>query len=166
LPDWFLFPCPLTSRYADGGTPPRTAKAEIESVYLEARNTPNLELLDSIYVQDVIVHGSSGPDILGLDALKVDYQVSHTGFPDFRMQIDEAFWSEDRLVLFWTVQGTHTGHLLGVPPTSRSVTLSGVAIDRIEAGLIVEEWVYFNLLDLMEQLGMQVVPGEAAGQTG
>lgn len=135
MPDWFLSPCPLTSRYADGGAPPRTAKAEIESVYLEARNTPNLELLDSIYVQDVIVHGSSGPDILGLDALKADDQVSHTGFPDFRMQIDEAFWS-------------------------------GVAIDRIEAGLIVEEWVYFNLLDLMEQLGMQFVPGEAAGQTG
>jgi steroid delta-isomerase-like uncharacterized protein len=142
---------------------------EIGSTYLQARNTPDLSLLDNIYAQDVVVHDASAPeDIVGLEALKAYYEGSHTGFPDFRMELGEAFWAEDRIVFPWTVHGTHTGDLRGMPPTNQSVVFSGIAIDRIEAGRIVEEWVYFNLLDLLQQLGMQVVPaeGQGAGETG
>jgi steroid delta-isomerase-like uncharacterized protein len=137
--------------------------AEITSVYMEARNTPNLGLLDNIYAEDVVVHDAGVPeDIVGLEALKAYYEGSHTGFPDLRMEIGETFFAEDKIVFPWTVHGTHTGDLRGMPPTNQAVSFSGVAIDRIEDGLIVEEWVYYNLLDLMQQLGMEVVP--AAGQ--
>jgi steroid delta-isomerase-like uncharacterized protein len=134
---------------------------EIAAVWVEARNTPNLDLLDQIYSPDVVVHDCSAPeDILGLESLKAYYQESHVGFPDFRAQVDEVFPAKDRIVFLWTIEATHTGDLRGMPPTGRSVSFSGVAIDRVEADQVVEEWVYFNLLDLLQQLGMQVVPGE------
>jgi steroid delta-isomerase-like uncharacterized protein len=136
----------------------------IASQYMEARNTPDLDLLDRIYSADVIVHDSSAPeDIVGVAALKAYYADSHVGFPDFTIRIDETVTAQDRVVYWWTIDATHTGDLRGMPPTGRSVSFSGVAIDRIENGLIVEEWVYFNVLDLMLQLGMQVVPGEGLG---
>ena len=68
--------------------------------------------------------------------------------------------AQDRIVYVWRIDATHTGDLRGMPPTGQTVSFSGVAIDRLEGGQIVEEWVYFNLLDLLQQLGMQVVPGE------
>ena len=132
---------------------------EIGAVYAEARNTPNLDLLDTIFAADAVIHDCSAPeDIVGLEALKAYYQETHTGFPDFTIQIDEVFPAQNRIVVFWTIHGTHTGDLRGMPPTGSAVSFSGVAIDRLEGGLIVEEWVYFNMLDLLQQLGMQVVP--------
>ncbi|MFO7655145.1 MAG: ester cyclase [Candidatus Krumholzibacteriia bacterium] len=68
----------------------------------------------------------------------------------------------DRIVDFWTVEGTHTENLRGLPPTGRPVRFSGVAIDRVAGDLVVEEWVFFDMLGLLRQLGMTVVPADAA----
>lgn len=127
----------------------------IASQYLEARNTPDLNLLDNIYAPDVVVHDCSAPeDLRGLGALKAFYEGSHTGFPDLQVHIDDVLVAENQIIWRWTIDGTHTGILRGIPPTGRHVSFSGVAIDRIEGEKIVEEWVYFNVLDLLEQLGL------------
>ncbi len=61
----------------------------------------------------------------------------------------------------WTITATHTGLLHGIPPTGKSVRFSGMAIDRVVKGKIVEEWVYFNMLDLLQQLGFSLTPPSA-----
>jgi hypothetical protein len=43
---------------------------------------------------------------------------------------------------------------LGMQPTNRSATISGTTIDRIEKGKIVERWADWNILGLIEQLGL------------
>jgi steroid delta-isomerase-like uncharacterized protein len=127
----------------------------IASQYLEARNTANLDLLDDIYAPEVVVHDCSAPeDIRGLEALKSFYQASHAGFPDFQARFDEVLVAKNQIIFRWTIEATHTGILRGMAPTGRHISFAGVAIDRIEGGKIVEEWVYFNVLDLMQQLGI------------
>ncbi|MFC1475858.1 ester cyclase [Candidatus Zixiibacteriota bacterium] len=134
----------------------------IASTYLNARNTADLGLLDQIYDAAVVVHDCSAPgDILGLDSLKSYYEGSHTGFPDFKCAFDEVLVSGDRLIVRWTITGTHTGSLRGLPPTGKAIRFSGLAIDRVMEGKIVEEWVYFNVLDLLQQLGFSLVPPES-----
>ena len=131
----------------------------IASRYLEARNTANLGLLDDIYAEGVVVHDCSAPeDIRGLDALKSFYEASHAGFPDMEVRFDDVLASKNHVIFRGTIEGTNTGSLRGMPPTGRHVSFSCVAIDRIEGGKIVEEWVYFNVLDLLEQLGMSPPP--------
>ena len=131
----------------------------IASIYLEARNTANLDLLDQIYDAGVVVHDCSAPgDILGLDSLKSYYEGSHTGFPNFKCAFDDVLVSGDRLIVRWTITGTHTGSLRDLPPTGKTVHFSGLAIDRVVEGKMVEEWVYFNVLDLFQQLGFSLVP--------
>ena len=63
-------------------------------------------------------------------------------------------YAGDRLVSRWTVTGTHLGELRGLPPTGRSIRVSGVAIDRVVADRFVEEWVDYNLLVVLQQLGV------------
>lgn len=127
----------------------------IASRYLEARNTARLDLLDDIYATDVVVHDCSAPeDIVGLDALKAFYGETHAGFPDFRVRWEDVLAVEDRIVFHFLIEGTHTGELRGMSATGRSVRFRGVAIDRLEEDRIVEEWVYFNVLSLMQQLGV------------
>lgn len=140
---------------------------KIASQYLEARNSADLDLLDDIYAPDVVVHDCSAPeDLRGLEALKTFYEASHAGFPDFQVRFDDVLVSENYIIFRGTVEGTHTGTLRGIPPTGKHISFSCVAIDRIEGDKIVEEWVYFNVLDLLQQLGFSAPLPPAATPGG
>jgi steroid delta-isomerase-like uncharacterized protein len=131
----------------------------ITSTYLEVRNTANLALLDQIIDAAAVVHDCGAPaDIHGLDSLKSYYKGSHAGFPDFKITFDDVLVSGDNIIVRWTITGTHTGMMRGLPPTGKAVRFSGLAIDRVAHGRIVEEWVYFNVLDLLQQLGFALIP--------
>lgn len=141
----------------------------IHDRYLEARNTVNLDLLNDVYAEDVVIHDCSYPeDIIGLDALKEYYSNTHNAFPDFHMAIDEMLVKGDKTAVVWTLSGTNTGPLhtpLGdMPATGNKVQFSGVAIDLYDEGKIVEEWVYFNVLHLMQQLGFTLIPPQPPEQ--
>ena len=58
----------------------------------------------------------------------------------------------DKVVTRWTFQGTHQGELFGIPPTGRAVTMSGIFIDRIAGGQVIEHWDEADILGLKEQL--------------
>ena len=64
------------------------------------------------------------------------------------------------MVLHWTARGTHRGEFLGMPATNKSATVSGTSIMRLDKGKIVEQWSDWNLLSLMEQLGL-AAPSQA-----
>ena len=139
------------------------AKAIVET-YVKARNEVNLTLLDEIYAPDVVVHDCSYPeDIVSLEALKNQYTFSHTAFPDLKITLDEMMIAKgDRIVWLWTLSGTNTGlfhtPLGDLPPTGKEVRFSGVAIDRLVEGKIAEEWVFWNVLDILQQLGFTITP--------
>ncbi len=135
----------------------------IHNRYLEARNTVNLDLLDDIIAEDVVVHDPNRPeDIVGLVALKEYYSNNHAILSDFHMTIDDMIVKGNRTVIVWTLTGTNTGPLHtpfgDIPATGNKIQFSGAAIDLIDEGKIVEEWVYFNVLELMLQLGFTLTP--------
>jgi predicted ester cyclase len=139
----------------------------IGNYYLKARNEPNLALLDRIYSPGVIVHDPSQPEgIIGLAALKAQYGNTHAAVPDVKFSLDEAYVKEDKIVWIFTMSGTITGPFRmpfgELPPTGKSFRVSGVAIDRVSEGNIVEEWLYFNVLDILQPLGFTLAPPERA----
>jgi steroid delta-isomerase-like uncharacterized protein len=154
----FTFGC----QQDEEGITEEEAKA-IHDLYVEARNTVNLDLLNEIYAEDVVVHDSGYPEeLVGLDALKEYYSNNHKAFPDLHIIFDEMIVKGDRIIILWTFSGTNTGPLhtpLGaMPATGRKVQFSGVAIDRVDEGKIVEDWVYWNVLDILQQLGFTLNP--------
>ncbi len=138
------------------------AKA-VGNCYVKARNEANLSLLDGIYSPEVIVHDPSQPqDIIGLPALKAQYSNTHAAVPDVKFSLDEMYLKGDKIVWIFTMSGkitrpfrTPMGEL---PPTGRSFRFCGVAVDRIVGGKIAEEWVYFNVLDILLPLGFTLTP--------
>jgi steroid delta-isomerase-like uncharacterized protein len=137
-------------------------RAEIQTLgdrYMEARNSPDLDLLDTIFDADAVIHDASAPgDLQGLAALKTYYTRSHTIYPDLQITLDNFMISGDHVIWYWTFTGTNTGPLDQMPPTGKSVKFSGIAIDHMKAGKVIEEWVYFNQLDMMMQLGFTLAP--------
>ena len=128
-------------------------------LYCEARNKVDLSILDKVYSPDVIVYDCSLPKaIVGLDALKSYYAGNHKAIPDFHMVLEDMIVKGDKIIWIWHVSGTNTGSFGELPPTNKPLDFSGVAIDRVADGKVVEEWVYFNQMDVFDQLGFSLVP--------
>ncbi|MBB5341212.1 ester cyclase [Tunturiibacter gelidoferens] len=101
----------------------------------------------------------------GADNLKRHIEMCRIGFPDFRCSIDDTIAERNEVVHHWTTRGTHKGQFLGLAPTNRTATVSGTSIHRIEGGKIVEQWSDWNLMTLMEQLGLSAMPQQAESKT-
>ena len=57
------------------------------------------------------------------------------------------------LIAIWRATGTNLGPFLGRPPTGKPVTITGMWLDRVEDGHIVESWTNWDTLGLLQQLG-------------
>lgn len=121
---------------------------------LEIWSEGNYALLDELYSPEIIRHEVNiQEDIVGTKDYKDNVIWVRTAYPDFNVSADDLFIKDDLVVLRWTVTGTHTGQRGDLPATGKHVHFSGINIDRIINGKIVEEWVYFNMADVLKQLG-------------
>jgi len=79
-----------------------------------------------------------------------------TGLPDLKFTVDDTISEKDKLVVAWTITGTHRGEFLGVPPTNKRVSFSGITINQIENGKILESTVIWDGLGLLKQFGAEL----------
>lgn len=76
----------------------------------------------------------------------------HTAFADIELDIAEQFEIDDRVVTRWCLFATHQGELWGIPATGRRVRLTGITINRLVDGRIVEEWCESDWFSLLQQI--------------
>jgi len=81
------------------------------------------------------------------------------GFPDLRLEVEDAVGEGDLVAQRIHFEGTHTGEFQGLPPTQRKVSFSGLEINRFVDGRVAEHWFQLDALTLLQQLGLAVVPG-------
>jgi steroid delta-isomerase-like uncharacterized protein len=72
---------------------------------------------------------------------------------DFDLRIERQIAEGDMVETHWSLRGTHAGELEGTPPTGKSVVVDGQLLSRIEDGKFVEEWVHWDTLGLLRQIG-------------
>jgi predicted ester cyclase len=84
-----------------------------------------------------------------------------SAFPDVRMEIEDMVAEGDRVVVRWKGTGTHTGELMGVPPSGKPAVVTGVFINRVVDGKLVEGWTSFDALGMMMQIGAIPMPAQA-----
>jgi steroid delta-isomerase-like uncharacterized protein len=58
----------------------------------------------------------------------------------------------DKVAACWTVTGTHQGELMGIPPSGKEVTFTGMTIHRFADGKIVENWWSYDAMGMMQQI--------------
>ena len=141
-----------------------TNKAVARRFFDEVWNKGNLAVLNEIIAKD---HVSSGPGTLpglptGPEGTKQLVTMYRNAFPDLRFTIEEQIAEGDKVVTRWTADGTHQGELAGIPPTNKTSTVTGVAVDRIANGKVVESWGIFDQFGMMQQLGLIPTPELAA----
>jgi steroid delta-isomerase-like uncharacterized protein len=123
----------------------------------EVWNKGNLHVADELFAPSYTHHDASTPDVgRGPESEKKRATLYRTAFPDFRLTIEDIIAEGEIVTARWSCRGTHKGDLSGIAPTGKPFTISGVSIARFANGKMVEAWVNWDALGLMQQLG--VVP--------
>jgi steroid delta-isomerase-like uncharacterized protein len=123
----------------------------------------NLGVIDELVAANYVGHDPAMPESKGPAGVKEFVSTYLAGFPDGKVTIEEQFAEGDLVASRWTGRGTHQGDLMGIPPTGKQVTVSGITISRVKNGKVVEEWSNWDTLGMLQQLG--AVPDLAAAQT-
>jgi steroid delta-isomerase-like uncharacterized protein len=106
------------------------------------------EILSAEFV-DHLTH----EDERGTEELKHYVTIYRTAFPDIQDTVEDIVAEADKVVVRWKSRGTHQGEFMGVAPTGRDVTFTGMRLFRIAENEIVESWVNIDERGLREQLG-------------
>jgi predicted ester cyclase len=118
-----------------------------------------MAVIDETCANSIVWH-STGDDIRGLNDYKKYMGEFYDAFPDNHFAIDDIFTEGDKVAVRYTITGTHKGKYMGIPPTNKKVKLWVIEIDRIVGGKFVEDWIRFDTLSMMQQLGLAPTPAK------
>jgi steroid delta-isomerase-like uncharacterized protein len=123
----------------------------------------NLDVIDKFVDANYIGYDPSMPEPMrGPKAFKDFVQMYLSAFPDGGITVDEQIAEGDIVATRWTGRGTHEGDLMGIAPTRKQVTVSGISFSRFKNGKLVEDWSNWDTFGMLQQVG--AVPAMAAAR--
>ena len=115
--------------------------------------------VDELAAADFVWHWAP-PGVAGdREGYKQFLRMDFEAFADVSTATEDIVAEGDKVASRWTWRGTHKGEFMGVAPTGKQIALTGICINRIADGKIVEEWGEMDMLGLMQQLGAVPPPG-------
>ena len=135
-------------------------KAMLHRVYEEAFNKGDLAVLDDLLAADYVLHMAGLQEYKGAEGFKEMITALRSAFPDFNITVNDMVAEGDKVAHRYTWQGTHKGDFMGIAPTGKQVTVTGITISHFAGGKEGEAWSNIDSLGMLQQLG--VVP--AMGQ--
>jgi steroid delta-isomerase-like uncharacterized protein/4-oxalocrotonate tautomerase family enzyme len=123
--------------------------------FYEAVNSKQREVFYEIVHPDFVNHGGAAGDIVGPQALIDSLNPFYEAMPDWHVSEDFVVAQGDRVASRGTITGTHKGSFMGVPPTGKKVSWTGIIIYRLdEDGMIIERWQDFDRIGMLQQMGV------------
>lgn len=126
-------------------------------------NARDWKRFDEYHAESLVVHAVGIPEPQkGRDPHREYAKAYVAAFPDIRFAEELSFGEGDWVAQTLIVTGTHRGTLTmpggrDVPATNRAVRLKMGTMAKVEGGQITEERHFWNVLDLLGQLG--IAPG-------
>ncbi len=127
---------------------------EIVRRYQEIYNSNDLDALGEVVSEDLLTPKIMPGIPTGIEGAKAAHRIMLTGFPDYQTIIDDLFAEGDKVAARITMSGTNTGSFMGIPPTGKHISFTGIYIARIANGKIVEHWGEEDGVGLLQQLGV------------
>jgi steroid delta-isomerase-like uncharacterized protein len=135
-------------------------RREVEELF---NHTGTLDAAEEVYGPDFVGHDPTMPeDIHGIEEARQFAAGFRSAFPDLTCTIEDQVAEGDKVVTRWRTSGTHQGQTeeLG-PPTGNRMEMTGISIERISEGKVVESWDNYDAMGMMQQLGHIPSPEEA-----
>ena len=134
---------------------------ELTLKMMEAWGKGDFETYKALLAPDFRFHyPSNNPNPMSVEDLIDFAKMYRKAIADISWSLEEIIAAEDKIVMRFIERGTHVGEFMGVPATDNKYETSGILISRIENGKVAEQREDFDMLGLMQQLGMELKPKE------
>lgn len=135
-------------------------KALVRQFLEEVWNKGNMAKIDEYLSPDFVYHTIPFGLPSSLEGYKQHHNMLWAAHSNIHTSIEDMIAEGDKVVMRFRWVGTHTGEFLGIPPTGKQITNTGIIIYRLAGGKIVDQWDEKDLLGVMQQLGIVPPPGQ------
>src|SRR6266704_5982285 len=134
-------------------------KAIIHRYFEEWGNHGNTKAADELIAANFTLRNP--PAVLrSLEEYKKGMTAFHTAFPDLHFTVEEMIAEGDKVVVRWSLRGTHLGDYQGRPATGKAMSVTGMSLFRLADGKIQEITVSMDRLGQWQQLGWLPEPAK------
>ncbi len=134
-------------------------KSIVRRFYEEVVNTGNVDSIESFISPEYTEIHDGKSHVIGIEGAKAHTIGVRQTYPDLHITIGRQIAEGEWVVTCITVRGTHKGSWLGIKPTGKHVVFTGVNIDRVVEGRIVEHGGAANMLGPLLEIGAIKVVG-------
>jgi len=131
-----------------------TNKVLARRYFEEIVNERRLDILEEIVAEDAIDEarafsgGSGNREDFRQHALWLWENVQ-----DVKVTVTDLVAEDDRVVVYWRIEGIHKGTIFGVPGTGKAFTGNSISTITFQDGKVVRYTVLPDRLGIIEQLG-------------
>ena len=130
------------------------ALAGVRAFWEKAFNGRDLSALDGLFAEGYVNHAALPGTPEGPEGQAMLMQRLWAAFPDGRFTIEHLAQDGDTVICIGTMNGTHEGELLGVPPSGRQVAWRMCHLMKVDGeGRAVEHRAIRDDLGLFRQMG-------------
>ena len=120
-------------------------------------NEHDVAVGERILAPGFLLYDPLSPEPVGRETFLGMLRALFISFPDIHYRAEEEFTEVSKVAIRWTMSATHKGSFMGVAPTGKKVTISGIDMLYLVAGKIEALRIEANVLSLAQQLG--ALPG-------
>jgi steroid delta-isomerase-like uncharacterized protein len=120
----------------------------------EAYDDLNAAALAADYADDAVIDSPSGGVHTGREAAERTFRAVFSAFLDITIAVEELIIDGDRAAQVQSMEGTHIGDFLGLPPTGKRFNMSAVFFYEVRNGRIVRERRIYDFTGMLIQIGI------------
>ena len=111
----------------------------------------DLDVAAAIVSADALLHTPDG-EFRGYEGAGLFATSLRDSFSEVTFVTQEPSLAGDLATVQWTMTGVHTGDYQGLAPAGASVSVHGLAVLRFDDLVIVEQWITYDRLALVDQI--------------
>jgi predicted ester cyclase len=119
----------------------------------------DLNTVDQVIAANWVNHDGSTQGYEGFRQMTMGFR---SAFPGFQVEIEDILAEGDKVACRVRFRGTNSGSFMGIPPTGKAVAVTATGIYRVVDGRVTDNWVNFDMLGLLQQLGVVPAPGQGS----
>lgn len=120
----------------------------------EAVEDLDAAVLATDYAEDAVIESPAAGTHRGPEAAEKAFRAVFSAFLDLTVTLDDLIIDGDSVARVLTLEGTHIGEFLGIPPTGKRFRMPAVFFYQLEHGKIVRERRVYDFTGLLVQIGV------------
>lgn len=119
----------------------------------------DLSVSDDIFDPQFQDHDPNVPGLPpGIEGIKQKNVFYREVMPDLTITVERQLDTGDYAVCHWHAVGTHQGEVFGVKGSGNKIELEGISYFRMRNGRLAEQWIHYDALGMLAQLGVIADP--------